>query len=244
MADAQVAADEKTGSKLKDFIQKFADFLDAYPGSGLRESVRLIPDGLFLGTGLFALMSQSYAVSILFLTLFETVLIHMGLQNLFTYISLEDTLPTKEGMTNKCVSGFYSPTLNTLAGLFNIPMKSTLPSPPILLLTTACVYVISCMQSFISEMQELGPGFSTRYYLSIVFTVLLLIMVCILRMLTGCDTWGIVIISLLIGAGLGLALSYQNKTLLGKEAINILGVPVFSNTTADGKPIYICPKKI
>lgn len=238
------ASDDKMKDKTKDFIQRFAEFMDAYPGAGLRETIRLLPDGLFVGTGLFALMSQSYPVSIFWLTLFETILITLGLQNLFSYMNLQETLPTEKSLTSACLSGFQSPTMNTVAAFFNIPMKSALPSPPILVLTTACFYLISCMQNFISEMQELGPGFSTRYYLSIVFTVLLLLIVGFYRLYTGCDSWGVVMLSVLIGFPLGLVLSYQNLTLFGKESINILGVPVFSNTTADGKPIYICPKKL
>lgn len=238
------APDDKATKKADDFIKKFADMIDAYPGAGLREVIRLIPDGLFVGTGLFGLMSQNYPVGMLFLTLFEVLLITLGLQNLFRYVSLPDVIPTAKSMSDQCISGFQSPTLQTLSLFFKMPMASAYPSPPVFVLTTAIVYVLSCLQQFIPEMEGLGPGFSTRYYMSIILSVLALIIVTIFRFITGCDTMGILVFSIFTGFILGIVLCQQNKTLFGKEAINLMGVPVFTNTTADGKPIYICPQKL
>lgn len=243
-AGATSAAANTGAAKSVDYIKKLADFLDAYPGAPLREVIRLIPDGLFVGTGLFALMSQNYPIAMLFLTLFETLLITVGLQNLFGYISLPDVLPNAAAVGRQCVSGFQSPTLQTMSIFFQLPVKSAFPSPPVFVFATACVYVLSCMQSFINEMEELGPGFSTRYYLGIFLTIITLSIVTLFRFLTRCDSWGVLATSLLAGLMLGLALCWQNKTLFGKEAINLLGVPYFTNTTADGKPLYICPQNL
>ena len=218
--------------------------MDAYPGAGLREVIRLIPDGLFVGTGLFSLMSQNYPVAMLFLTIFETLLISVGLQNLFGYISLPDVLPNAEAVGSKCVSGFQSPTLQTMSIFFKMPVTSAYPSPPIFVFTTACMYVLSCMQQFIPEMEGLGPGFSSRFYLGIILSSIVLAIVSIYRFITKCDTMGVILVSILSGFVLGLTLCYQNKTLFGKEAINLMGIPVFINTTVDGKPIYICPQNL
>lgn len=242
MESVQAPADDKMATKSKDFIEKFGMFLDAYPGAGFREVVRLIPDGLFLGTGLFALLSQNYPTAILFLTMFETLLITVGLQNLFGYLSLPDVLPTGSSVGKACVSGFHSISLQTLSLFFKMPMKSSFPSPPVFLLTTACAYILASIQQFGSELEELGPGFSMRFYLGLVFSLLLIAIVSIYRLISNCDTWGVLMLTIIIGAGLGFGLSYQNKILLGKEAINLLGIPVFSNATANGKPLYICPQ--
>jgi hypothetical protein len=243
-ATAAQQANVKMPEKAKDFIQSFADFMDAYPGSGFREIIRLIPDGLFVGTGLFALLSQNYPVAVFFGTIFEILLITLGLQSLFGYISLPDVFPTPQAMSPKCISGFQSPTVQTMSVFFNMAIKSAYPSPPIFVFTAASMYVISSMQQFIPEIQELGPGFSTRFYLGIFFTCLLILVISVNRLLNRCDTWGIIAFSILTGLGLGIVLAYQNKTLFGKESINIMGIPVFQNTTADGKPIYICPNKL
>jgi hypothetical protein len=237
-------ADDSSKKKAKDFIQKFADMMDAYPGAGLREVIRLIPDGLFLGTGIFGLMSQNYAVAMLFLTLFETLIITLGLQNLFRYMSFPDVVPTGESAGGHCVSGFQSPTLQTMSLFFKMPITSAYPSPPIFIFTTACIYVVSCLQRFIPEMEGLGPGFSTRYYMSIAFSSLALAIISIFRFLTKCDTMGVIILSILAGFVLGMVLCQQNLSLFGKEAINLMGIPVFANTTSDGKPIYICPQNL
>lgn len=235
---------EKATKKAADFFQKFANMMDAYPGAGLREVIRLIPDGLFVGTGLFALMSQNYPVAMLFFVLFETLLITVGLQNLFGYISFPDVVPSGESMGSKCISGFQSPTLQTMSLFFKMGTTSAFPSPPIFVFTTAAIYVISCLQKFIPEMEGLGPGFSARYYMSIVLSFLVLFIVATYRFLTKCDSFGIIALSIVGGFVLGLVLCQQNTLLFGKEAINLMGVPTFTNTTADGKPIYICPQKL
>ena len=237
-------AENTSATKTKDFIEKFAAMMDAYPAAGLREIIRMIPDGLFVGTGLFALISQNYAVAILFLTILETLLITVGLQSLFGYISLPDVLPSAASLGRNCVSGFQSPTLNTLSIFFKMGVTSAYPSPPIFVYMTACIYILACMQQFFPEMEELGPGFSTRYYVGLILSTLMLLIISIFRLLTGCDTWGVIAFSIISALILGVVLCFQNKTVFGKEAINLMGIPYFQNTTADGKPIYICPKNL
>jgi hypothetical protein len=239
-----VPPDDKMGKKATDMIKAFADMLDAYPGAGLREVIRLIPDGLFVGTGLFALMSQNYPVSMLFLVIFETLLITVGLQNLFGYISFPDVVPKGDAIGTKCVSGFQSPTLQTLSLFFKMGATSAFPSPPIFVFTTGVIYVLSCLQQFIPEMEGLGPGFSARYYMSIILSCIALAIISIYRFMTKCDSFGSLILSILAGFVLGIVLCQQNVTLFGKEAINLMGIPVFQNQTADGKPIYICPQNL
>ncbi len=236
--------DDKMAKKAKDMFQAFADMLDAYPGAGLREVIRLIPDGLFVGTGLFALMSQNYPVTMLFLTIFETLLITVGLQTLFGYISFPDVVPRGEAMGPKCMSGFQSPTLQTLSLFFKMGATSAFPSPPIFVFTTGVIYVLSSLANFKSEMEGLGPGFSARFYMSIILSCIALAIISIYRFMTGCDSFGSLVLSILAGFVLGIVLCQQNVTLFGKEAINLMGVPVFKNQTADGKPIYICPQNL
>lgn len=228
--------------KTKAFIDKFAEMLDAYPGAGLREVFRLIPDGLFLGTGLLALITQSYPLAIFFLTLLEALVITTGLQSLVGYIGLPDVLPTADSLSHKCVSGFQSQTLQMLSIFFKLPVTSSFPSPPIFLATTAYTYIISAIQSFSDELSELGPGFSTRYYISIALSSFVLLLLCVFRFLNRCEGTGVILLSLIFGFLLGLVLAFQNNTLLGKEALNVLGIPYFASRTADGKPIYVCPQ--
>lgn len=234
-------ADDKSTAKTQAFIDKFAALLDAYPGAGLREVFRMIPDGLFVGVGLLALVTQNYPLAILFLTLLEALLVTVGLQSLTGYIGLPDTMPSGNGVSRKCVSGFQSPTLQIMSLFFKLPVTSSFPSPPIFLATTAYTYMIGAMQSFSAELSELGPGFSTRYYIGIGLSFFVLLLLSIFRFLNGCEGMGVIVLSLLFGFILGLLLVYQNNTLLGKDALNVLGVPYFANRTADGKPIYVCP---
>lgn len=227
--------------KPQEFIKRFGELLDQYPGAGFREVVRLIPDGLFLGVGLFALLSQNYPMAVLFGTLFETLFIIVGMQNLFGYIDLPNLVPTAESASKQCISGFQTPTLETLSFFFKLPIKSSFPSPAVFTLVTAISYVITAMQGFADEISELGPGFSTRYYVGLILSILVLLIVTLFRFLNNCEGAGVLTISLLLGTLLGMALCWQNTTLFGRESTNILGVPLFASRTADGKPLYICP---
>lgn len=225
----------------QEYMKRFGELMDSYPGAGLREGIRLIPDGLFLGVGLFSLLSQNYPMAILFATLFETLFIIVGLQNLFGYLDMPNLFPSLDSTSKECVSGFQTPTLQTLSFFFKLPIKSAFPSPPVFTLATAISYILSCMQGFANEISELGPGFSTRYYLGLLMSLMVLFIVTLYRFLNNCEGAGVLTLSLLFGTLLGMIFCYQNNALFGRESTNILGVPVFANRTADGKPIYICP---
>ena len=87
-----------------------------------------------------------------------------------------------------------------------------------------------------------GPGFSTRYYVGIALSFIALLFLSIFRFLNHCETMGVITLSIAFGFLLGLVLAFQNHSLFGKEALNVLGIPYFSGRTADGKPIYVCPQ--
>lgn len=223
------------------FINQFGVVLDSYPGSALREVIRLAPDGLFLGTGLFSILTQNYAFGILFATLFEILFITVGLQKLMTFIDLPNTLPKADAIGKACKSGFQSPTLDNLSLFFKLGVKSSFPSAPVFVLASAMSYIISSMQGFNAELNELGSAFSTRFYLGAVLSLLVLLIVSAHRFLNNCEGMGVIFLSLLLGFGAGAVLSWQNFSLFGPEAVNVMGIPYFSNTAADGKPLYICP---
>jgi len=226
-----------------DFFGKFAKILDNYPGAGLREVIRLTPDSLLLGTGFFALITQNFALGMLFASLFETAFITVGLQSLFGYIALKDNPPNPKSASRECASGFQSPTLQSMSSFFKVAPQSSFPSPPVFILTTAVMYVITAMQGFSQELSELGPGYSSRYYIGFFLSLVVLFIASAYRFLTGCDGFGTIILSLLFGLALGITLCWQNNSLFGRESTNILGIPMFANRTADGKPIYICPQQ-
>jgi hypothetical protein len=226
-----------------DMLSKFKTLLEAYPGAGLREIIRLVPDSLLLGSGLFALMTQNYPMGVLFGTLIEIIFLTVGIQNLATYLDLPKSLPERTSISKECKSGFQSPTLQNVSIFFKMDIKSAFPSAPVFILTAALSYVITAMQGFTAELSELGPAFSTRYYIGIVLSFILMFIVAMFRLLNNCDGIGIIILSILLGYSLGSVLCWQNNILWGRESTNVLGIPVFANTTADGSPIYICPTR-
>ncbi len=58
----------------------------------------------------------------------------------------------------------------------------------------------------------------------------------------GCDSIGSLLISTLMAILAGLVISYQNNTLFGREAINILGLPYLDDRLETGDSVVVCGK--
>ena len=69
-------------------------------------------------------------------------------------------------------------------------------------------------------------------------------MITFYRLANSCEIVGIATMSLLMGGFLGSLLVLQNWMLLGKDSVNLIGVPLLRERTAEKKPIYVCPQKV
>jgi hypothetical protein len=218
-----------------DILRIFTD----YPLTMSAEIMRLLPDGIILVTGFFALLTTSFPYAILFGSLLESLLFLNGTKALFGYLHLSDTFLPKEGYSRKCVTGFRSPTLETVS-LFTGTTSATFPSAPVFLLSTLSAYIFNSLNAQIKELEALGESYSARYYMSVIFLLLFLFMYCLFRMFANCDTFGSILMSLLFGLFIGSVLIAQNNALFGPDSINLLGIPLLRNRAADGSPLYIC----
>ena len=92
------------------------------------------------------------------------------------------------------------------------------------------------------ELAALGPSYSSRYYVSAIFLTVLLFLFIAFRAAYGCDTFGVLMMTVPIGVILGMLLVQQNSRLFGPESINLVGIPLLQGRAASGRPIYVCPK--
>jgi hypothetical protein len=223
------------------FIKNLFKIVENYPGAGLKEIIRILPDGLLLGSGLLAILTQNYAYSILCMTIFEALFITVGLRKFFSYMDLPNTLPTGKSASENCVSGFVSPSLDTLSFFFNMSAESAFPSVPVFIFSIVSSYLVFSMMKFIPELNELGSAFSARFYLGLIMSFIMLFIVSMVRMINNCESFGVILMSLLVGYGLGYVFYYQNLHLFGTQSVNIMNIPFFTNKTDSGQPLYICP---
>jgi hypothetical protein len=116
------------------------------------------------------------------------------------------------------------------------------PSAPLFMLSTASSYIFTTLNYQTKELAALGPSYSSRYYISAMFLVILIFLFFIFRLSFECDGFGVLIVSIAIGLALGYLLVKQNSLLFGAQSINLIGIPLLENRTATGKKLYVCPK--
>lgn len=234
-----------------------ANFLDmtnvesiwtTYIRPNFAEQIRILPDSIIFGSLLIALLTQSYSTVIFAVSMLEAGLVGGLLQSLFTYMDIVHTIPSNPSDPSNCVSGYTTPTLETLFStckdkLCGNKITSGVPSFPIYFLATAISYVVGTMYTQKEELEALGPAYAARFYIAIFSSLLLLTIVTIYRMANGCDGLGTIVLTLLFGFVIGGLLVFQNTYLLGRDATNLTGIPLLRERTRDGKPLYVCPQK-
>ena len=234
-----------------------ADFLDMnnvsyfwnnYFVPNFEEQIRILPDSIIFGSLFVALLTQSFSTVMFAVAMLEAGIAGGLLQALFTYMDILHTAPTNPEKPYMCVSGYTTPTLETLFSLCKDKLcggkiQSGVPSFPVYFLATAISYVVGSMYSQKQELEALGPAYAARFYIALFASFLLLVITTFYRIAYGCDGVGTIIFTLLFGFLLGGLLVYQNNALLGRDATNLTGIPLLRERTRDGKPLYVCPQK-
>lgn len=217
---------------------------NTYFKPNMTEQIRLLPDSILYGSLILALVTQSYSMAIFSVALLESGIIGSGLRNLISYMDLIRSAPEIPADPSVCMSSFYSPTVEALLHFGPKSIQSAFPSFPIYFLATACSYIVTSLFMQKEELESLGPEYASRYYIGVFASFLLLLIVTAYRMAYGCERIGIVLLTLFTGLLVGGLLVYQMNQLLGRNAINLTGVPLLRERTRDGKPLYVCPQKV
>lgn len=225
-------------------MKNVTNIWDLYMKPVGQEQIRLLPDSLLFGSALLALLTQSFSMAIFFMSLIETAGINYLFQSLSTFLDNPRTAPTVKSASPQCRSGFITTRLDTFSALKSSSVSSSFPSPTLFFLATASSYMISSLYSLKDELESLGPDYSARFYLALFATFFLLLTISFYRLYNGCEGMGIATLSLVMGGLLGVLLVTQNWYLFGKDSVNMIGIPLLRERTADKKPIYVCPQKV
>lgn len=207
------------------------------------ECMRIFPDALVVGSGIYALLTQSMAYGFFFFSLLEASVVYRLIKSFANYVNLTGRMTSSGSRMQMCRSGFHAPsaTLETLSMFGQDPLGVPFPSSPLFMLSVASSYVFTTLRKQTKELEALGPAYASRYYASAFLLLILICLFMVFRLSFGCESIAILIISSVLGLIVGYLLVEQNARLFGPQSINLIGIPLLRNRTADGKKLYVCP---
>jgi len=198
-----------------------------------------MPDSIFLGSSLFALLTQNYPLGIFVLAMMEFGLAQRVFGSLFGFIQNNTTKPTSD----LCIPGIPSPyQISAIGKLLSV---TAFPSGPIFFMSAVFSYTIVSIMNFSSELAELGkkdPEWKSRIPICLTFSVLFFLLYTGWRLIYSCETVPIILGSALFGVVIGFLIQTIHLYLFGRDSINFLGIPLLADRAANGDPLYVCGK--
>lgn len=203
------------------------------------ETLRLLPDSIVLGTSILALLSLSQSYGVLVMTMIELMLIQRVGANIFASVTPLGAGPSAlEGI---CQPGFVFPNMMRISLVEQIGIPSSFPSPVMFFITGVISYMFSSVREFGNEIKVLGGDLKIRSIIAAVLSFLLILAIFSFRITYGCETFGPLLLSVLLGLIMGFILMQQNVILFGRSGINILNLPMILTPSESGNSsMYVC----
>lgn len=209
-----------------------------YPA--FHEFMRSLPDSLMLGTGVFAMITQSYPLGVLVIAILELCLVQSILGGFIRGVQGGNA----EVKSDTCTPGIPSPYQISIVG--KVLAETTFPSGPIFLVSGVLMYCVASAFNFTDELKELSktePEWNIRIPLAVSFSSLFLILFTIWRVYNSCDGAVAALGSVVLGGLFGGLVYLLHVYLFGRDSINFLGVPLLASRAAKGRPLYACAKQ-
>jgi hypothetical protein len=202
------------------------------------EFFRLLPDGLILGTAILSIISFCKSYGFLLMSMVELMLLQRIISAVIANVSPIIGGPNMN--TPTCQTGFMYKNLMRVSVLETIGQPSYLPSPTMFFASGVLSYMVGAIQEFKREITTLGGDISNRNVLVMIFSSIFLIALFAFRSVYGCEEFGPLLLSVIFGAIAGFVVMYQNKSLFGRDSINLLNLPMIVTAVEMGKPMYVC----
>jgi hypothetical protein len=202
------------------------------------ETLRLLPDGIVLGTAILAGLSMSKSYGVLLLTMVEL----MFAQRVFSTAigGIAPVGAASQSLQPVCQPGFHFSNTMRISLLEKIGVPSMFPSPSMFFLTGFVTYMIGAMQQFSREIKSLSGDISARTSVAVVLSSLFILAMFFFRYSYACESFGSLLLSVILGTIMGSALVFQNQSLFGRDSINVLNLPMIQTAIERGKPMYVC----
>lgn len=202
------------------------------------ESMRILPDSVVLGTAILTMVSLCKSYGVLFVGMLEIMFIQRVLSSFFAAISPIGAGPA--AMQSVCQPGFVFPNNMRISLLETLGKPSSFPSPVMFFLTAVVSYMITGVNEFSREIKTLGSDVEARTQVALVMSALFIFGIFLFRFTYGCETFGSILISGIMGLVIGFLVLMQMKGLFGREGVNLLNLPIIRTMDERGKPLYVC----
>ena len=222
-------------------LRQMVDMVD--PTDVILKMLATFPDGIIPISALFAIITLSYPMAVFSASMFEAALIFKALQLATGYLGVFSGIGYSQSSSNICRTGFSSGSalsFKTLSLFESSSFSSPFPSPHIFMVSTAVSYVFLTINALSKELQALGTTWAARWWISLIFSSFLILLMILFRAAFACDSVSIIMLSTIIGIMTGVALIRQNFHLFGKDGINLIGTPLLAKKGANGEAIYLC----
>jgi hypothetical protein len=202
------------------------------------ETLRLLPDSLVFGTAILSLLSMCKSYGVLLFTMVELMIT----QRAFSMIigGIAPIGAGKNSLQDVCQPGFYFSNSMRISLLETIGTPSMFPSPSMFFLSGFISYMIGSMQQFGREIKSLSGDIAVRTTIAAGLSFLFIIAMLIFRYSYGCESFGSIILSAVLGSVMGMVFVFQNIAIFGRDGINILNLPMIQTALERGKPMYVC----
>jgi len=202
------------------------------------EALRLLPDSMVLGIAILAGLSMSKSMAVLLFTMFEIMLSQRALSMIIGGIA---PVGAKENvLEGVCQTGFLYPNMMRISLIETIGVPSMFPSPSVFFITSTLTYMLLAMQNFGREIKSLSNDLGVRTNIATVLSGLFIIFMFIFRYTYGCESFGTLMLSVVLGLVFGALFVYQNIGLFGRDGINVLNIPIILSSAERGRPMYVC----
>lgn len=200
---------------------------------------RLFPDSLIFGGLVLFFVTQNLAYRMFALLGVEVALVHWALQ--WVTDRIQPRSPANGEAKGKCVSGYRAARVE-LDRINTEPDR--FPTFSALTLGTLASYLAAIMLSFKETLEAMGPEWTSRMFVAGIMSLLFIVYFISFRIYTGCETFGEITGTFVIGLLVGFVLYIINKSVLSDESMNVLGLPYLVDKNKDGEPIYICAPRM
>lgn len=191
---------------------------------------KILPDAVFVFLVLFAILTQNFANGVLAMSLIESTLAFSIIGKAVEYFAPGGV---NTAVNAACEAGFPSQTYSysSLSIFSSLIGKTSFPSHSIAVVSTLVGYLLTALFQYRSELRQLGPKYEAHIPIGVTLSFLTLTAFVLFRYIAGCENLGTIVGTLLIGILLGTIIVYQNVALLGKESVNLLGIPTLESRT-------------
>jgi hypothetical protein len=100
--------------------------------------------------------------------------------------------------------------------------------------------MIGAMQNFDKEIKALGGDIQLRTNIAMTMSCIFAVALFMFRYSYGCESFGTLLLSVILGFIMGALVVQQNIALFGRDGVNVLNIPMILSGMERGKPMYVC----